>query len=249
MACLSLLSGVHPLPLLLLITLLGPVALVRGVTFRVVNKCPFPVWPAAAPNAGHPVLAGGGFLLPPGQSRRVSAPPTWNGRFWGRTGCNFTSTATNHHGNAAASCLTGDCGGRLACNGTAGAPPATLVEVDLHEDQSKGSSYDVSLVDGYNLPVAVWTKPPTPGGGGGVQERVRGVRDGRVLLPRRARHGGDVPRQRVLAGVPGRVPGVRQLPVRHGGGEVLRGGVRAHILSVQMGRGGRSCGPGLTDMM
>ncbi|EAY78456.1 hypothetical protein OsI_33545 [Oryza sativa Indica Group] len=163
MACLSLLSGVHPLPLLLLITLLGPVALVRGVTFRVVNKCPFPVWPAAAPNAGHPVLAGGGFLLPPGQSRRVSAPPTWNGRFWGRTGCNFTSTATNHHGNAAAACLTGDCGGRLACNGTAGAPPATLVEVDLHEDQSKGSSYDVSLVDGYNLPVAVWTKPPTPG--------------------------------------------------------------------------------------
>ncbi|EEE59441.1 hypothetical protein OsJ_11616 [Oryza sativa Japonica Group] len=129
MACLSLLSGVHPLPLLLLITLLGPVALVRGVTFRVVNKCPFPVWPAAAPNAGHPVLAGGGFLLPPGQSRRVSAPPTWNGRFWGRTGCNFTSTATNHHGNAAASCLTGDCGGRLACNGTARRPlRATLVE-------------------------------------------------------------------------------------------------------------------------
>uniref|UniRef100_A0A0E0M7M4 Thaumatin-like protein n=1 Tax=Oryza punctata TaxID=4537 RepID=A0A0E0M7M4_ORYPU len=157
MAFLSLLSGVRPL--LLLITLLGPVVLVRGVTFRVVNKCPFPVWPAAAPNTGHPVLAGGGFLLPPGQSRLVSAPATWNGRFWGRTGCNFTST-TNHHGGAnAAACLTGDCDGRLACNGTAGAPPATLVEVDLHEDQSKGSSYDVSLVDGYNLPVAVWTKP------------------------------------------------------------------------------------------
>jgi hypothetical protein len=33
------------------------------------------------------------------------------------------------------------------------------VEVNLHEDPSKGSSYDVSVVDGYNLPVAVWTRP------------------------------------------------------------------------------------------
>ncbi|XP_040384361.1 pathogenesis-related thaumatin-like protein 3.5 [Oryza brachyantha] len=161
MACFSLLAaGVRPLLLpaaaiiLLLTTLLsGPVVLVRGVTFRVVNKCPFPVWPATAPNAAHPVLADGGFFLPPGQSRRVRAPATWNGRFWGRTGCNFTS------GHGTTACLTGDCEGRLACNGSVGAPPATVVEVDLHEDRSKGSSYDVSLVDGYNLPVSVWTKP------------------------------------------------------------------------------------------
>lgn len=93
-----------------------------GVTFHVTNKCPFPVWPAVAPNAGHPVLAAGGFFLPPGQSKRVGAPATWNGRFWGRTGCTFAGTDSN-----AASCLTGDCDGRLACNGSVGAPPATLV--------------------------------------------------------------------------------------------------------------------------
>ncbi|CAL4916631.1 unnamed protein product [Urochloa decumbens] len=135
----------------------GPVVLTEGIVFHVANRCPFPVWPASAPNTGHPVLAGGGFLVPPGKSRRVAAPATWNGRFWARTGCNFTAA------NGGAACLTGDCEGRLACNGSAGAPPATLVEVSLHADPSKGSSYDVSLVDGYNLPVAVSAKPDGTG--------------------------------------------------------------------------------------
>jgi hypothetical protein len=129
----------------------GPVVLVEGIVFHVANRCPFPVWPATAPNTGHPVLAGGGFVVPPRRSKRVVAPATWNGRFWARTGCNFTTT----NNNGAAACLTGDCEGRLACNGSIGAPPATLVEVSLNKDPSKGSSYDVSLVDGYNLPVAV----------------------------------------------------------------------------------------------
>ncbi|RCV43006.1 hypothetical protein SETIT_9G261300v2 [Setaria italica] len=135
----------------------GPVVLAEAIVFHVANRCPFPVWPASAPNTGHPVLAGGGFLVPPGKSRRVVAPATWNGRFWARTGCNFTANG----GTGAAACLTGDCEGRLACNGSVGTPPATLVEVSLHADPSKGSSYDVSLVDGYNLPVAVSAKPAT----------------------------------------------------------------------------------------
>ncbi|URE32684.1 Thaumatin family [Musa troglodytarum] len=128
--------------------------LVNGqmVTFHLSNKCPFPVWPAAAPIAGHPVIADGGFLLPPNQTKRVHAPPTWNGRFWGRTGCDFTTTSKP-------ACQTGDCQGLLSCNGTIGTPPATLVEVALQEDQSKPSFYDVSVVDGYNLPIAVSTKP------------------------------------------------------------------------------------------
>ncbi|TVU31034.1 hypothetical protein EJB05_22699 [Eragrostis curvula] len=143
----------HHLLLALMATLAGPVVLTEGIVFHVANRCPFPVWPATAPNTGHPVLADGGFFLPPGKAKRVAAPATWNGRFWARTGCNFTAN------NANGACLTGDCEGRLACNGSIGLPPATLVEVSLHEDASKGSSYDVSLVDGYNLPVAVSTKP------------------------------------------------------------------------------------------
>ncbi|WOK92501.1 thaumatin-like protein [Canna indica] len=124
------------------------------VTFHLNNKCPFPVWPAAAPNADHPVIADGGFLLLPNQTRRVHAPPTWNGRFWGRTGCNFSTSSSQ-----SVACQTGDCQGLLSCNGSIGKPPATLVEVSLQEDKSKPSFYDVSLVDGYNLPISISTKP------------------------------------------------------------------------------------------
>ncbi|MQL80160.1 hypothetical protein Taro_012606 [Colocasia esculenta] len=91
------------------------------VTFVIGNMCPFPIWPAAAPNTGHPVIAAGGFFLPSGAARRVKAPPSWNGRLWARTGCDFDSAAKP-------GCQTGDCQGRLACNGSVGLPPATLVE-------------------------------------------------------------------------------------------------------------------------
>ncbi|KAK3153692.1 hypothetical protein QOZ80_2BG0179820 [Eleusine coracana subsp. coracana] len=148
----------HHLLLVLVATLLEG-RLEGVVVFHVANKCPFPIWPATAPNTGHPVLAGGGFFLPPRKSKRVVAPPTWTGRFWARTACNFTNNS-NSNSNAAA-CLTGDCDGRLACNGSIGAPPATLVEVSLLR-AGPTTSYDVSLVDGYNLPVAV--APTTTGG-------------------------------------------------------------------------------------
>ncbi|KAJ4732067.1 hypothetical protein LUZ62_008329, partial [Rhynchospora pubera] len=71
------------------------------------------------------------------------------GAFWGRTGCSFDST-TGH-----GSCSTGDCGsGEIECKGAGAAPPATLIEFTL--DGSDGKDfYDVSLVDGYNLPVMV----------------------------------------------------------------------------------------------
>lgn len=123
------------------------------MTFHIVNKCPFAVWPAAAPNAGHPVIADGGFFLPSDQAKRVQAPATWSGRFWARTGCNFTS-------NSNLACQTGDCQGFLSCNGAIGLPPATLMEVTLQE--GKPSFYGISVVDGYNLPVSVSTKPFDP---------------------------------------------------------------------------------------
>ncbi|WKA04489.1 hypothetical protein VitviT2T_022523 [Vitis vinifera] len=127
-------------------------AAAQPVSLYISNKCPFPIWPATAPNAGHPVIADGGFSLPSGQTRRIYAPPTWSGRLWARTGCKFNS-------NWQPACQTGDCDGRFACNGTIGLPPATLVQISLQPDKSKPSFYDVSLVDGYNLPVSVTTKP------------------------------------------------------------------------------------------
>lgn len=129
--------------------------LAHTVTFYVHNKCPFPIWPATAPNAGHPVIADGGFYLPSGETQIISAPWSWNGRIWARTGCNFGS-------NWNPACDTGDCDGRLACNGLIGTPPATLVQISLQEDKSKPSFYDVSLVDGYNLPVMATTRQISP---------------------------------------------------------------------------------------
>ncbi|XP_018482358.2 thaumatin-like protein [Raphanus sativus] len=122
------------------------------VTFYVQNKCPFPIWPAVAPNSGHSVLASGGFYLPCGNTRRIDVPWGWNGRIWARTGCDFTS-------NWNQACETGDCDGRLECNGLIGKPPATLIEIAVQADKSKLNFFDVSLVDGYNLPVTVTSKP------------------------------------------------------------------------------------------
>lgn len=53
------------------------------------------------------------------------------------------------------SCATGDCQGvGVDCNRTGGSPPTTLVEFALNAFGSQ-DYYDVSLVDGYNLPVIV----------------------------------------------------------------------------------------------
>uniref|UniRef100_A0A2N9I3C5 Thaumatin-like protein n=2 Tax=Fagus sylvatica TaxID=28930 RepID=A0A2N9I3C5_FAGSY len=129
--------------LLLLLTSKG----VLGATFTFVNRCENTVWPGILANAGTPRLDSTGFELPKDTSRSFQAPTGWSGRFWARTGCNFD-------GSGAGSCLTGDCGsGQVECNGFGAAPPATLAEFTLG---SGGQDfYDVSLVDGYNLPMIV----------------------------------------------------------------------------------------------
>lgn len=120
---------------------------VNGATFTFVNKCDFTVWPGILSSAGSPKLDSTGFQLNKGSSRSFQAPTGWSGRFWGRTNCNFDGSG---HG----SCATGDCrSGQMECNGAGATPPATLAEFTL----GSGSQdfYDVSLVDGYNLPMIV----------------------------------------------------------------------------------------------
>lgn len=128
-------------------------AVAQACTFFVINKCPFPIWPATAPNQGYPVIANGGFYLPSGKIRKFRAPGDWSGRIWARTGCNFDDS---DHKPA---CETGDCDGQLECGGKIGLPPVTLVQFALQVDNRKPSFYDVSLVDGYNLPVSVSANP------------------------------------------------------------------------------------------
>jgi hypothetical protein len=128
---------------------------VVSTTFTLTNKCGYTVWPGILSNADAPALSTTGFSLQKGESKTITAPASWGGRLWGRTYCSQDSTGKF-------SCLTGDCGsGKLECSGTGAAPPATLAEFKI--DGYGGMDYfDVSLVDGYNLPLLV-----VPQGGSG----------------------------------------------------------------------------------
>ncbi|BCL80613.1 thaumatin family protein [Ktedonobacteria bacterium brp13] len=120
-------------------------------TFTFVNSTNQTIWVGAngttMPNHG----SWDGQLAPgSSQSVTVSTPSAnlWSGRFWGRTGC------TN------GKCDTGDCGTVVLC-GTGGVPPATLAEFALNG--AKGLTYyDVSLVDGYNLPMLITSSDGEP---------------------------------------------------------------------------------------
>ncbi|PKI35606.1 hypothetical protein CRG98_044060 [Punica granatum] len=114
-------------------------------TFTVTNNCPYPIWPGTLSGAGSPPLPTTGFRLESGQSVRIPSTPGWSGRLWARTGCTFDESG-------AGTCQTGDCGGRLECDGNGANPPASLFEITLGAGNEK-DYYDVSLVDGYNLPI------------------------------------------------------------------------------------------------
>ncbi|HXT92238.1 MAG TPA: thaumatin family protein [Trebonia sp.] len=115
----------------------------RLVTF--VNDMAQTIWVAAAPNANTP-LAATGWVLPAGQSVTITTPNNLNTRFWGRTGCSFNSAGAGH-------CETGDCGGQFQCKGW-GTIPATLAEVNF-DAWDNLDFYDVSMVDGANLPMFI----------------------------------------------------------------------------------------------
>ncbi|KAJ3682584.1 hypothetical protein LUZ60_015157 [Juncus effusus] len=121
----------------------------QSASFNFVNNCGGTVWPGILSNAGSAKLDTTGFELPPGASRVLQAPTGWSGRFWGRTGCSFDLTGRGV-------CSTADCGSnQIECNNNGATPPATLVEFTLASAASTRDFYDVSLVDGYNLPIMV----------------------------------------------------------------------------------------------
>uniref|UniRef100_A0A0D9XHS8 Thaumatin-like protein n=1 Tax=Leersia perrieri TaxID=77586 RepID=A0A0D9XHS8_9ORYZ len=130
------------------VVVLAPVAM--AATFTITNNCAYTVWPGLLSSAGSAPLSTTGFALAPGASQAVPAPSGWSGRMWGRTLCSATDGAGNKF-----ACATGDCGsGDVQCNGGGAAPPATLAEFTL--DGSGGLDFfDVSLVDGYNLPMLI----------------------------------------------------------------------------------------------
>ncbi|PUZ59081.1 hypothetical protein GQ55_4G012400 [Panicum hallii var. hallii] len=125
-------------------------------TFTITNSCDYTVWPGILSNAGAPPPSTTGFALPPGQSLAVTVASVWSGRIWGRTLCSTDSSGTF-------SCATADCGsGAAECSGRGAAPPATLAEFTLAGGTGGDDFYDVSLVDGFNVPMLVAPDAPAP---------------------------------------------------------------------------------------
>ncbi|XP_039843357.1 thaumatin-like protein 1b isoform X2 [Panicum virgatum] len=138
----------HRPPIVLLLILIVSVSGVSSRTLTIANHCGHTVWPGILSSSGSPPLETTGFALEPGQSRSLPAPHGWSGRLWGRTHC-----AADSAGKFA--CATGNCGsGRLDCAGHGAKPPATLAEFTF-DGHGGMDFYDVSLVDGYNLPMLV----------------------------------------------------------------------------------------------
>ncbi|KAG7611098.1 Protein kinase domain [Arabidopsis suecica] len=121
---------------------------VMSRNFTIENKCDYTVWPGFLTMTTAVSLPTNGFSLKKGESRVINVPPSWSGRLWGRSFCSTSST-----GNF--SCATGDCGsGKIECSDSGARPPTTLIDFTL--DATDGQDfYDVSVVDGYNLPLVV----------------------------------------------------------------------------------------------
>ncbi|KAL5520927.1 hypothetical protein ACEPAF_2930 [Sanghuangporus sanghuang] len=142
--------------LVLVLHVVGLPIYVGARSFTVANNCPFTIWPGmytdlaiSSDAPDYPT----GWQADPYISVSFSVPDGWKaGRIWsqGRRDCDFT---VNPGPN---SCLTGGCNGGLLCDATTGTgvPPVTVAEWTLQGDQNL-DYYDVSLVDGADLPIRI----------------------------------------------------------------------------------------------
>ncbi|RZC70693.1 hypothetical protein C5167_033931 [Papaver somniferum] len=140
--------------LFFLLSIFFALSFTDGTQLIIVNNCKESIWPGILGSAGHPSPVDGGFHLGSNEQVVLEIPEKWSGRLWGRQGCCFDQ-------NGKGRCVTGDCARQLHCQGTGGEPPASVVEMTLGTSTSPLHYYDVSLVDGFNLPVSM-----VPVGGG-----------------------------------------------------------------------------------
>ncbi|KAG2682806.1 hypothetical protein I3760_10G002000 [Carya illinoinensis] len=142
------------LPFFRLILALFFLASAQSARITFTNNCPRTIWPGTLTSDQNPQLSTTGFELASKASRSLDVQAPWKGRFWARTRC-----STDASGKF--SCETADCAsGQVACNGNGAIPPASLVEINIAENGGQ-DYYDVSLVDGFNLPVSVATQGGT----------------------------------------------------------------------------------------
>ncbi|VDB85570.1 unnamed protein product [Peniophora sp. CBMAI 1063] len=120
-------------------------------TFTVKNQCSYTIWPGLFTQPGGAVPSQPtGWEMASGATTTFTVPDNWTaGRIWPRTECDF---ATNP---GPTSCATGGCNRGLECTPVTGSgvPPATLAEFTL--SSSSTDFYDVSIVDGFNVPLEI----------------------------------------------------------------------------------------------
>ncbi|KAK7525896.1 uncharacterized protein IWZ02DRAFT_474219 [Phyllosticta citriasiana] len=132
-------------------------AVVRQNTPLVVtNQCSDIIYAAVNTQSGQGPSKTG-FKLETGGTLNQTVSENWQGRVWGRTNCSFNAASDGPANGRATACGTGDCAGKVACE-VSGLNPVTLAEFTL--DAGDGQTYyDISLVDGYNLPMAIIKQP------------------------------------------------------------------------------------------
>lgn len=117
-----------------------------AVELSVYNNCPYTTWLATTPNFGISPLPEGTVTLGSRQRYVYQIPSGgWAGRFWPKTGCDQSGT----------NCEFGD--SAPPCPSTGCQPPAdTKIEFNFPaQPPTSDSWYDISLVDGYSLPMSI----------------------------------------------------------------------------------------------
>ncbi|KAF2715713.1 glycoside hydrolase family 2 protein [Pleomassaria siparia CBS 279.74] len=122
----------------------------------VTNSCPETIWPGISTQSGEGPKENG-FALESGKTYNQTVSEDWQGRIWGRTNCSFNDAGTKAKSGSGRACQSGDCNGILNCV-VGGDVPVSLAEFTL--DAGDGHTYyDISLVDGYNIPMAIVLQP------------------------------------------------------------------------------------------
>ncbi|KAK0596674.1 hypothetical protein LWI29_017947 [Acer saccharum] len=127
---------------------------------------------------GKAALPGGGRELKHGQDWVVNTDPNFEdrGRIWARTNCKFDA-------NGIGKCETGDCNGDLYCLG-GGEPPCTVAEYGFRRGNNDTDFFDISLVDGFNVPMEI------RGTSSKCSKGIKCVGDINGLCPTELRHSG-----------------------------------------------------------
>ncbi|KAK9677474.1 hypothetical protein RND81_11G145100 [Saponaria officinalis] len=99
----------------------------------ITNNCNYTIRPGIS---GTTQKTDSGFALLEGESRVVAVGKSWTGRVWGRT--------------------TGDCGTGIECTGQSLTFPVTLADFSFSIiNNNENDFYDVTVAQGYNLPLMV----------------------------------------------------------------------------------------------